>query len=126
MALFPWQLWFEPAIKVADNSVFADGLRRAAQSGDISPEMLIKMANLFDPPPGYKGPTARLVRPKGGRSAKFDTIEIGREAYLQVKAGKRDGVVITLAKKFGCDERTVRRALDEFTAYMEMDIETED
>lgn len=104
-----------------DPKLLATGLRYFADEGGlVPPAVLHRLADMFDPPSGYKGANAKLSRPRGGRSQEHDRIAIGRHAYEQIKPGcKVDAVIFGTAKIFSCDERTVRRALEYYRSGVE-------
>lgn len=115
----PWQGWFatatadrtrisegriadgrfvidaEPDLGQPPDPVFlAEGLRLYAERGECPPELLAALADLFDPPDGQRGATARLIQAKGGKAAKHSWYDIGQMAD---ELADRDGYASAIA-----------------------------
>ena len=132
----PWQGWFdtatanrnrisegriaegrfvidaEPDLAQPPDPVFlAEGLRLFAERGECPPELLSALADLFDPPAGARGVTARLIQPRGGKAAKYSWIDIGQKAD---ELADRDGYASAIAAvcaEFGIGETAAKDAL---------------
>lgn len=135
----PWQGWFDTATanrnrisegRIADgrfvidaepdlgqppDPVFlAEGLRLYAERGECPPELLTALADLFDPPAGKRGATARLVQPKGGKAAKHNWYDVGQMAD---ELADRDGFASAIAAvqaEFEIGETAAKDALRQY------------
>ncbi|MFL0587688.1 hypothetical protein ACH0BU_13725 [Sphingomonas olei] len=132
----PWRAWFdratanrarlsdgmisEGAFYVAgdpdlsegpDPALLADGLRLFASRGSCPPELLSALADMFDPPAAYREATAKIVRPRGGKAARYTWYEVGQRAD---ELAERDGYASAIAAvcvEFGYGETAAKNAL---------------
>lgn len=115
---------FAPMIK-GDNSsppdppMLAYGLRIFARDGgQCPPGFLMALADMFDPPAGHSGATAKIVRPKGGKAASFDAWAIGQEADELATRDGYESAIAALSHKHTCSPTTVKQALTDYRAGM--------
>ena len=132
----PWQGWFdtatanrnrisegriaegrfvidaEPDLAQPPDPVFlAEGLRLFAERGECPPELLSALADLFDPPAGKRGATARLVQPKGGKAAKHSFFEIGQMADELADLDGYASAIAAVCTEFEIGETAAKEAL---------------
>tara|TARA_B100000678_G_scaffold274004_1_gene264776 strand:+ start:61 stop:510 length:450 start_codon:yes stop_codon:yes gene_type:complete len=141
----PWQGWFDTATanrnrisegRIADGrfvidaepdlgqppdeTFLAEGLRLLAGRGECPPELLSALADLFDPPAGRRGATARLIQPKGGKAAKNSWYDIGQ---LADELADRDGYASAIAAvcaEFEIGESAAKDALRQYRASLSL------
>lgn len=131
----PWQGWFDTATanrnrisegRIADgrfvidaepdlgqppDPVFlAEGLRLFAERGECPSELLSALADLFDPPTGKHGATARLVQPRGGKAAKHSWFEIGQMADELADCDGYASAIAAVCAEFEIGESTAKAA----------------
>lgn len=139
----PWRTWFDTAtgkrnrsasatvagddfapLILGDHSsppnaaMLAHGLRMYAKAGgQCPPDFLEAVADLFDPPPAYKGATAKIMRPRGGKTGALDMWAIGQRFDELAPAGF-EAALIQVRKEAGCSETTAKQALSDYRASM--------
>ena len=97
-----------------NQALLAVCLRAFADSGEpLPPEMLRRLANMFD---GSSGVTAVLKWPRGGKAPQYDRIAIGRRTarlLCRVPRAYYARVVHHVAQREGCSKRVVKEALQD-------------
>lgn len=110
----------EPDLAQTPDPVFlAEGLRLFAKRGECPPELLSSLADLFDPPAGKRGVTARLIQPKGGKAVKHSFFAMGQMAD---ELANRDGYASAIAAvcaEFEIGETTAKKALTDYRMAMD-------